>query len=208
MQADRSGKGYRSENRDDALRGEVLMYGTLSRLAPGADHDYKKDLIRATEKRNLPVVTTEAAFSALEELLAGGYQPNSNSKAMEERPVKVDDDMYALPAERVAELVEWIFETMKRLLQEVVARRNADAKMSYKRMKASSPPPDEEVLDHRGKTIVEEVKEVIEIPAIENDIEALEVDPGSIVLSWDVLDQLKDYIEYVASLYNNNPFHK
>jgi hypothetical protein len=57
MQASRAGKNEQVRAFEDMLKGEVLMYGTLLIMMPGADHDYKEDIRRATEKREVPTVT-------------------------------------------------------------------------------------------------------------------------------------------------------
>jgi hypothetical protein len=57
MQASRAGKNEQVRAFEDMLQGEVLMYGTLPIMMPGADHDYKEDIRRATEKREVPTVT-------------------------------------------------------------------------------------------------------------------------------------------------------
>lgn len=51
------------------------MYGTLPIMLPGADHDYKDDIRRATEEHNIPTVTIEEAEFALD-VLFGAKQPS------------------------------------------------------------------------------------------------------------------------------------
>jgi hypothetical protein len=44
LQASRAGVSTQVEDIEHLLKGEVLMYGTLSVMLPGADHDYKRDI--------------------------------------------------------------------------------------------------------------------------------------------------------------------
>lgn len=69
MQASRSrsrGDKHVSEV-EHMLKGEVLMYGTLPVMMPGADHDYKDDVQAVTEERICKVSAEEAkdAYEAI-----------------------------------------------------------------------------------------------------------------------------------------------
>jgi hypothetical protein len=79
MQADRSGKNQQVKVFEDMIKGEVLMYGTLPIMMPGADHDYKEDIRRATEGREVPTVTAEEAQEALDSMF-GLNQPSLKSR--------------------------------------------------------------------------------------------------------------------------------
>ena len=43
LQASRAGESHQIADTEHMIQGDILMYGTLSMLFPGADHDYKQD---------------------------------------------------------------------------------------------------------------------------------------------------------------------
>jgi len=155
MQADRSGDrgSLRIQGTEDAIKGEVLMYGTLPVMRTGADHDYKDDVKRATERHSLPDVTADAAMEALEYLLGDvtleapvapkpaakmeqtTWQPHLEFKPEEEK-TQDGGDMYALAPERLISLVDLVVNMLERILRQIVAHRNKVKNMA--KMKAES----------------------------------------------------------------------
>lgn len=200
LQAKRAGDTKKTSIADEALRGEVLMYGTLPLMMNGADHDYKADIVKATQDQNLPTVTAEASMQAMDYLLGIGQIPCS-TVAHKRDELQFNDAMYALSAERNSALTDWCFNVMHQLLREVVAHHNV------KKNKTSM--ADLGWLDDSLSSIgssgiaLDEIQSVINLPAGEMH----EEDPNSVVIKETVINQLKDLIEGISRLYRRNPFH-
>lgn len=106
--------------------------------------------------------------------------------------------------DKVKRLVDWNTDILARLIRQIVARRNASAK---KKPLQECPAEKLTMFTQQGKMVLDEVKEIIELP--EFDFEAVrdQEDPNSIELDQAVLDQLRDYVTMVATMYRDNPFH-
>ena len=76
MQASRSheSRDGKVEAVEMLLKVEVLMYGTLPVMMPGADHDYKNDVRLATEEPH-ETISDEEAKAALESLFGLDQPP-------------------------------------------------------------------------------------------------------------------------------------
>jgi class 3 adenylate cyclase len=100
-------------------------------------------------------------------------------------------------------LVNWQVETLSRSLKEVVEFRAA--------MKKSKGIGEADRLIKPITTessVIEEVVESIIIPQIEPNVLArAKKEPVSVDLSSEVLNQLRDYVSIISSLYRTNPFH-
>lgn len=193
---------------DNVLKGEVLMYGTLPIMLPGAQHNYKDDVRQATEEMDLPQVTEEAALEALEHLL--GFvppqppNPQCGAVASPASKKKLEfhlPESYSLPEKRIKDLVDWLVEGLKVHLKRIVAHNEAEARRAK--------PPDESMTrkswTSKGQPIIGEVSEVIEIPKHSRDEIMADQDANWVMLSPKVIAQLKDYISTVAQLYGDNP---
>lgn len=104
-------------------------------------------------------------------------------------------------------LVGWNCEIMTPLLKMIVARRNAEKK--------------QKVLVENGEAVahlegwigstdnvLDEVEEIISLPHYDGKVQKkIKSDPDKLRLGSDVTDQLREYVEILASLYLNNPFH-
>ena len=60
---------------------------------------------------------------------------------------------------------------------------------------------------NNGKTVLDEFKEIIELPTISVEDLKNRRDPMSIELPIPVINQLRDLISMIAGMYRNNPFH-
>lgn len=106
---------------------------------------------------------------------------------------------------KTARLVSWNVETLASRLREVVARR-----MVVKGRKAAASSNRQLVFnneDRGDQTCLDEIDKVILMPAFDPKIAAKEVDPNSIDLGFKVMSQLRSYVEVIANLYRENPFH-
>jgi hypothetical protein len=104
---------------------------------------------------------------------------------------------------KVERLINWNLDLLTRLLKEIIASR-----------KSIRPVADSDALlsaleNHRKtrpdqRNVISEVKEIIELPGYRK---CKHVDPESIELEPEVVEQLRKFIVCVAELYHENPFH-
>lgn len=210
MQARRAGEDTLSRSNDNVLKGEVLMYGTLPVMRPGATHDYKDDIKRATEQHHLPEVTEEAAMEAVEYLL-GGMASEAKSVSMpinSPLPVQKTEPLEKLvdPSarrDRQEELIAWTTSMLRHLIQKIVAHRNV---LENKLGSSQSSHIDDHIgVYEEGKIVVDEVREVIEWPKNIRESNLKEEDPNEVELPQVVLDQLHSFVRSIAAFYRNNP---
>lgn len=100
---------------------------------------------------------------------------------------------------RAFRLVNWNVEILLRLLKHVVVRRlqctkgiQQKAAEWYSSCKSA-------------KTVIDEVAEIITLPSFASPTDSLDIE--AVVLDDATIDQLREYVNEIASLYNNNPFH-
>lgn len=108
----------------------------------------------------------------------------------------------AMQSER---LVDWIVDILGDLLKEIIAVRKASRSAKIDSLNVSLHPTSLSTAEPDA-TVLDEVKEIINVRTEEvPDINR--VDPRSIELDPHVVDQLKDYVSTVQSLYRPNAFH-
>ena len=107
--------------------------------------------------------------------------------------------------EKIQRLVDYNVDIMTQTLKKIIAQRSkaggvksADAKTKKAISKL------EGLLGHVGPCL-EEVVEVIELPKF--DAAAYVEDASNVEIETDVLTELRNYVEIIASMYRNNPFH-
>jgi hypothetical protein len=104
-------------------------------------------------------------------------------------------------AEKTQRLVDWTCDVMVRLLKQIIARRievGSERKGSFFNI-------DEQGFDTIGHQVIDEVKEIIELPQYENL--GTFVDPDTVPLNPAVQQQLRDYVANIAGMYRDNDFH-
>jgi len=104
-------------------------------------------------------------------------------------------------AEKHQRLISWNTDILARLLTQIIARRESrqerpDAPERIRRLEESV---------GRDDTVLSEVTEVIMLPNF--DATSNTIDPSRIELSEDVVNQLRDYVQTLAAMYRENPFH-
>mmetsp|Transcript_10544 Transcript_10544/g.20168 ORF Transcript_10544/g.20168 Transcript_10544/m.20168 type:complete len:624 (-) Transcript_10544:90-1961(-) len=183
---------------ENVLKGEVLMYGTLPVMWPGATHDYKNDVRRVTEQVDLPPVNEEVAVEALRHHL-GFEPPMASPVAWNVKPTDYVPVDYTSSKERNDGLVHWLVDGLSVHLKRLVTRKSthedtfteADEARIYEHWKNS------------GTIVVDEVKQIVDIP--QNETVIVELD--HLRLPRNVLMQLKTFVQTVTTLYRDNPFH-
>eukprot|EP00522_Entomoneis_paludosa_P017187 CAMPEP_0172444826 /NCGR_PEP_ID=MMETSP1065-20121228/4825_1 /TAXON_ID=265537 /ORGANISM="Amphiprora paludosa, Strain CCMP125" /LENGTH=1178 /DNA_ID=CAMNT_0013195527 /DNA_START=75 /DNA_END=3611 /DNA_ORIENTATION=+ len=104
-------------------------------------------------------------------------------------------------ADKYNRLVAWNCDILAKLLTQIVARRESrntqpDTVSEIRKL-------EEQYCSNRY--VLSEVQEIVRLPKFE--AESQRVDPWSVQLSEDVLGQLKDYVQTLAAMYRDNPFH-
>jgi len=105
---------------------------------------------------------------------------------------------------RQERLIEWNVEILADLLRRLVAYRQVN--------KINSATSGEELaFDYNeGQNALDEITEIIPIGGANQDLSAssyLDHDPDKIVLPHEVEEQLRDYVNMIACMYRDNPFH-
>jgi hypothetical protein len=201
---------------DNILKGEVLMYGTLPIMLPGATHDYQNDVKRVTQEMDSPVVSAEAAIEALEYLLgaewSNSHEPKARvvglNKLLSGQSLSQSDELltnaHELKTKWTETLIDWLVESLKEHLRRIVAH-NEILKKNYTHLNH-----EEEILGDWASNncpIVDEVCDSIHIPELDWQQVTVKQDPHRVVLPEIVVSQLREYVRAIADLYNDNPFH-
>ena len=133
---------------------------------------------------------------------SGGHSGHQEHEAAASAPVHA---VMAAPISTAAEkhqrLISWNTDILARLLTQIIARRESrkekpDAPERIRRLEESV---------GRDDTVLSEVTEVIRLPNF--DATSNTIDPSRIELSEDVVNQLRDYVQTLAAMYRENPFH-
>jgi hypothetical protein len=99
---------------------------------------------------------------------------------------------------QTSRLITWNVELLLKILREIVARR------SVSKVTCSG----NVALIACGVTNpIDEVQEIITLPEFDHTIDYESVDATKVVISTVVVEQVRTYITWVASMYKNNPFH-
>jgi hypothetical protein len=112
-------------------------------------------------------------------------------------------DSHADSTEKKNRIADWTVEVLACLLKEIAARRKATNVKSDSWSKAG-----ETIKNAKKKNaaVLDEVEEIIMLPEFNAEVARREQrrDASGVMLSQDVFDELRDYIETIASLYNDN----
>jgi len=98
--------------------------------------------------------------------------------------------------------VNWTTEVLRKLLKEVVARRELN-----KRSDVAADATNLKYFTSPGKTVLEEVTEVIALPRFDAKVVAKQQSASSIRLGEEVETQLHSYVTNIAYMYRSNAFH-
>ena len=120
--------------------------------------------------------------------------------------VSVNYKTCGLRSDKIARLVDWNVDVLSRLLRQVVARRNVINQMPTSSSTTPSPPCLHSE-PNANTTILEEVREIIELPRFDPKVARLQQDPETIELGETVVAELRDFVNNVAAMYHDNPFH-
>lgn len=143
-----------------------------------------------------------ASDSHIEENLS----PEEMKKMEQEKAIKKEEKAKSkadMDEDKLRRLVDWNSDVLARLLRQLVAHRNAIKKLKGT---VSSNVPAKLEMKSSG-TVIDEVKEIIELPEYDPLAAQYQEDPQSIDLGEAAQKQLRDYVMLVATFYRDNPFH-
>ena len=108
-------------------------------------------------------------------------------------------------SQQTTRLINWNVEQLVGLLRQIVARRSVSAtSLQEKRAQRNKSIV---LADGIGKSPIDEVQEIITLPEFDSRFNHQIVDVADIEISSVVVEQLKSYVSWVASMYKSNPFH-
>jgi hypothetical protein len=118
-----------------------------------------------------------------------------------------DEDELKAPSPELAaktkRLVDWNTDVLLTLLKQIIVRRQSTCKSD-----ALSPVlHDNTHLESDMKLAIDEVAEIIELPNFDATVTNTSADLGALILDECVVDQLRDFVSIVSSMYQDNPFH-
>jgi class 3 adenylate cyclase len=115
---------------------------------------------------------------------------------------RINFDVYrrsdSLQNGKLQRLIEWSVDLLTKKIKEIVARRSASL-----RKRASKGPSNSSGLQY-GEFVLDEVKEIIELPDFDASGLHTHADPSSVDLGPEVVSQLKQYIVSFAEQYHDN----
>lgn len=183
-----AGKGHWIEERKGKIhakgKGELQTYWLTLHLQSGSSN--KSGSTHSSEERDEASVGETDDKKLLPYLSKSVSVPNS----------PFDD--------KTQRLVEWNTDVLARLLKLVVARRLTSEAIRVEGL------PEDSVhgsMKNELKSVLDEVVEIIHLPEFDVRSARGKVDAEKIELGDSVLQQLRDYVTIIASMYRDNPFH-
>jgi class 3 adenylate cyclase len=140
----------------------------------------------------------------------GTSQAGSELWGVDDDDDSVSDMGDGVVSGKTGRLVEWHVEFLVGLIKQIVARRvgsQKNNKSSSSSKKRSSTPVNTAATLKHETTVLEEVKEVISLPQFNSQDLKNVGDIDTIIISNEVIHQLRDYVSEIAMLYHGNPFH-
>jgi len=186
------GKNHWCVQREDKIvakgKGELTTYWLALRQQSSASlHSGQSSKSSESESHHVEIAT--GAFSSLAK--------EHNAPEIHIDPV--------IPA-KIKRLVKWNADVLMRLLKQVVARREALESLQMTESKAFEMDGSSKETRRRsiaGKTVIDEVEEIISLPNFNTRAAKIQRDPKEIVIDLKVVQQLHDYITVIASMYRS-----
>jgi hypothetical protein len=104
----------------------------------------------------------------------------------------------AATSKQFSRMVTWNVDVLSRILKQILAKRQAAGRKNQYLPILRCP---------EGKTVVDEVVEVIDFPPYDAFSSQEKLDAGSVTLSAPVQAQLYEYVSHVCSLFRDNSYH-
>jgi Adenylate and Guanylate cyclase catalytic domain/3'5'-cyclic nucleotide phosphodiesterase len=101
---------------------------------------------------------------------------------------------------KVTRLIDWNVQVLEELLKRIVARREVC-------QENDKTPPNEELFKHSMLSAIDEVREIINLPRFDERALQSQRDPERIQLPQAAIRQLYQFVQNIAAMYRDNPFH-
>jgi class 3 adenylate cyclase len=184
----------------NGIRNRIQVSQTTADLliAAGKEHWVTKrdELVSAKGKGKMQTYWVDPKNGAGGSVTSSFSQPNETNESS--RGLSIVDD-------KTQRLVDWNSEVLGRLMQQIVAKRNASSKVTT--FEASSTRISSAKILPVGATVLDEVKEIIELPEFDAAAVRNQEKPESIEMNDVVPSQLREYVFTVATMYHENLFH-
>ena len=167
----------------------------------------RKDVVTAKGKGELKTFWLDFKSSKSSSVHSGSSERSSedlNAVFNDENKQEVAGSLGAVLDDKTKRLVEWNTDVLARLLRQIVARRAAAIDTKSKEPSPCAPAT---VQPLPGKTVGDEVLEIIELPAFDATAARNQQDPDTIQLDPTIVTQLRDLVTSLATMYPPNPFH-
>jgi class 3 adenylate cyclase len=110
--------------------------------------------------------------------------------------------------ERTQRLIKWNVDLLSQLLKQIIARKDCMKKASRSmRKRASGPSTSTANLHFQSGTVLDEVKEIIELPVFDNTSSHIQSDIDKITLDPVVIEQMHRFVTAISIMYRDNSFH-
>jgi hypothetical protein len=119
----------------------------------------------------------------------------------------VPEQTQLLAMDKTQRLVEWNVEILSFLLQQIVAARGTVPNKTTSSADHLLEAVENEIMENTTGTVLDEFKEIIELPVIHAKELLTRKDPKSVQLDVEVVSQLRNFLSHVATMYRPNPFH-
>jgi hypothetical protein len=106
---------------------------------------------------------------------------------------------------KMLRLVDWNVDVLQRLLKLITAKRSART-VSRKKSPEVIAKKERDILLKEGM-VLDEVEEIVTLPTFDAAASNNQIDPGTVQIPPQVLEQLREYVKSIASQYRDNPFH-
>ena len=107
---------------------------------------------------------------------------------------------------KVNRLIDWNVDVLKRLLRLIVAKRAAANFEATNGTNQKVSRAEKEILAKNGM-VLDEVADIVTLPKFDAKLQRNQLDPRSVEIPPKALEQLREYVECIALVYRDNPFH-
>ena len=138
-------------------------------------------------------------------LNAKGASPGSmvgSQISSADRSSTAGDAYYELSSDKTARLIEWNVDILQRILKQIVARRNLT--MTKGKGKQKRKDQEETIKSDSGMTVIDEVREIIELPKFDVTMSRLQEETELVELPPSVMSQLRSYVACIVDHYQAN----
>ena len=167
----------------------------------------RKDAVTAKGKGELKTFWLDFKSSKSSSVHSGSSERSGedlSAALSDENKPHVDGSLGEVLDDKTRRLVEWNTDVLARLLRQIVARRSVSLDRKARAPSSCAPTM---IQSLPGKTVSDEVQEIIELPEFDATAVRNQQDPDTIQLDPIIVTQLRDLVTSLANMYQANPFH-